>query len=92
MILEIALVAFICGAIIFLIGIGLGKLFNSSYEAHRIGLDRPLNLSVEEQFTLFFRYPNITIPLLFTFFGVFILLASIVAVIVGGIQAIIQTF
>jgi len=90
--LTAALGFFIWGLITFLIGLGLWRLFNASYKAHGLGLDRPLNLSIEEQFILFFRYPSIAIPLIVVCIGVFMLLVSIVAAIVGGIQAIMQIF
>jgi len=85
-ILSLALLIGIVGLFIFLTGIGLGKLFDTTQKIHRRGLDRPLNLSLNEQFFVYFHNPDISIPITFAFFGGLMVIASIVLAIIGLVQ------
>jgi hypothetical protein len=84
--LSLALFIGGAGLLLFLIGIGLGKLFSTAKKIHERGLDRPLNLSIYEQFVLYIHYPDISIPLTLAFFGGFMLFVSIIIAIIGIIQ------
>lgn len=84
--LSLALLIGAVGLLIFLMGVGFGKLFGTNQKIHRRGLDRPLNLSLAEQFIIYFLYPDISIPITLIFFGVLMIIASAVMAIIGVVQ------
>lgn len=84
--LSLALLVGVVGVMLLLSGIGLGKLFGTSRKIHERGLDRPLNLSFEQQTFLFFHNPDVSIPMTLGVFGVLMIIVSIVLAIVGAFQ------
>lgn len=84
--LSLELVVGLTGLFMFLIGIGLGKLFDTTKKIRKLGLDRPLNLNFTEQMVLYFHYPSISIPITFAFFGGLMIIVSVVIVIIGMAQ------
>ncbi len=71
------------GLFLFLIGIGLGKLFNTTNKIRRLGLDRPLNLDFHQQMILYFHFPGISIPVTFAFVGVIMIIVAIICATIG---------
>ena len=84
--ITLAIAGGISGLFLLLIGLGLGKLFKTLENAHRLGLLRPMELSFPEQLFLSIRFPTIFIPVSCIFFGGMMLALSIISAIIGVIQ------
>lgn len=76
------------GMFMLLSGLGLGKLFDTNRKIKQRGFDRPMNLSFSDQWHLFFRNADITIPVMFGFFGVVLIFVAVVLAVFGAIQMI----
>ncbi|MCD4810533.1 MAG: hypothetical protein K8R17_11640 [Methanosarcinales archaeon] len=74
------------GFFLLLIGVGLGKLLNSTEKISERGLNRPMDLNLEEQLILFFHNPDITIPLTFIVFGGLMLVTSLLLGILSAVS------
>lgn len=81
--ISLALVIGCTGLFMLLIGIGLGKLFNTTQKIYKRGLHRPLNLSFTEQTILYLQNPDIFIPITFAFVGVSMVIVSVIIAILG---------